>query len=241
MTVHDLRDTYPPFSSLPDRTWRRLMSAARLEWPGRDQILCRQGDPLTALHFLVDGAVAMTACDGDPGREGILEIVTPPDAFVLTTILTGGPLPAGARSLAPCTLVRLPVGAATEMIRDDPEFLRMISGLLARQCHLMVRDAARMRLLTPTQRVACYILSLAEDAALSDGPVVLPSSKRIVANRLGTTPESVSRALADLRSVGVSTRGRVVKIDDIEALRRYCRTGSPGQAADLAAATADPL
>jgi CRP-like cAMP-binding protein len=56
--------------------------------------------------------------------------------------------------------------------------------------------------------------------------VVLPCEKHQLAERLGMQPESLSRAFARLRTIGVETdRGDGVIIADLEALGRYCQGG----------------
>jgi hypothetical protein len=52
--------------------------------------------------------------------------------------------------------------------------------------------------------------------------VRLPYDKTLVAARLGMKPESLSRALAKLKSFGVVTKGNKVELTDIERLRNYC-------------------
>ena len=37
-------------------------------------------------------------------------------------------------------------------------------------------------------------------------------------------PETFSRALANLRRIGVHTDGNVVRVEDVEALRRYANS-----------------
>ena len=51
--------------------------------------------------------------------------------------------------------------------------------------------------------------------------VTLPGGRRLVAGRLGVTPQSLSRAFAALRSVGVSGSGRQVTIADAGRLREF--------------------
>ena len=50
----------------------------------------------------------------------------------------------------------------------------------------------------------------------------LPYDKGLIAARLGMQPETLSRALAKLRPLGVETHGSRVTIRDIAALRRHC-------------------
>ena len=44
-----------------------------------------------------------------------------------------------------------------------------------------------------------------------------------LASRLGMTPESLSRAFAQLKDAGVSGRGRHIAIADVSRLRDHCR------------------
>lgn len=58
--------------------------------------------------------------------------------------------------------------------------------------------------------------------------VTLPSGRRLIAGRLGITPQSLSRAFAALRPLGVSGDGRQVSIADLERLRDVGRPQAPG-------------
>jgi hypothetical protein len=44
-----------------------------------------------------------------------------------------------------------------------------------------------------------------------------------MASRLGMSPESLSRAFAQLRRIGVNGRGRTIVIADLDKLRILCR------------------
>ncbi|MBX9946929.1 MAG: helix-turn-helix domain-containing protein [Reyranella sp.] len=60
-------------------------------------------------------------------------------------------------------------------------------------------------------------------APRDSGPVTvtLPDGRRLVAGRLGVTPQSLSRAFAALRPLGVSGGGRRVTIADPARLREF--------------------
>lgn len=74
----------------------------------------------------------------------------------------------------------------------------MLSSLSAR-LHTLVRDVESYTLLSPVQRVAGYLADLIEP--LADGNTVrLPAAKKVIASRLGMTPEAFSRALRDSRA-----------------------------------------
>ena len=75
-------------------------------------------------------------------------------------------------------------------------------------------------------RVAEYLLALPSQATTAEGhPLVRwPLPKRDVAALLGTTPESLSRALARLRHEGlVIPAGEAVALPDLDALEERAR------------------
>jgi hypothetical protein len=51
--------------------------------------------------------------------------------------------------------------------------------------------------------------------------VHLPYDEGLIAARLGMQPETLSRALAKLRPLGVETKGSRVTIRDVQALHRH--------------------
>ena len=69
------------------------------------------------------------------------------------------------------------------------------------------------------QRVSEFLESL---SATEEGTcaIALPYDKILIAARLGLTPESLSRAFAKLRGVGVVINASQVTVKDIAKLRR---------------------
>ena len=76
---------------------------------------------------------------------------------------------------------------------------------------------------TTPQRVAVFLLNFGS-AAENSADIHLPYDKFLVAGRLSMKPETFSRALANLREIGVHTEGNLVHIEDVEALRRYANS-----------------
>jgi len=68
------------------------------------------------------------------------------------------------------------------------------------------------------QRVAEFLASL---CPVEKGPsmIALPYDKVLIAARLGLKPETLSRAFARLRTIGVEVRASHVAISDVARLR----------------------
>jgi CRP-like cAMP-binding protein len=82
----------------------------------------------------------------------------------------------------------------------------------------LVAQIEQMKLLTGEERVIQYLLAL---GGVQEGSVAfnLPHEKNIIANRLGIKPETFSRALSQLRRLGVDVNGARVVIQDVARLR----------------------
>lgn len=92
--------------------------------------------------------------------------------------------------------------------------------LLSSYWRTFVGQIKDLKLLSAIERLSAMLLALAPRQA---GPVTvtLPGGRRLIADRLGVTPQSLSRAFATLRRLGVSGSGRVVTIADPARLREF--------------------
>ena len=87
-----------------------------------------------------------------------------------------------------------------------------------RSLFLQIRD---FKLRTIAQRLGCYLLTLTPNPPPPNAKVWLPFGRGLLIARLGCRQESLSRAFAALRSVGVETRGSYVALRDIPGLAAY--------------------
>ena len=92
--------------------------------------------------------------------------------------------------------------------------------LLSGYWRTLVGQIKDLKLLSAIERLSAFLLAL---APRETGPVTvtLPGGRRLVAGRLGVTPQSLSRAFSALRPLGVSGGGRQVAIVDPARLREF--------------------
>jgi CRP/FNR family transcriptional activator FtrB len=86
---------------------------------------------------------------------------------------------------------------------------------------LLMREITELKMKSPGQRLGSYLLSLVE-VDKGETRVKLPLKKTVIASRIGITPESLSRAMSRLRTLGVMSEGNIVSIADVQALRTFC-------------------
>src|SRR5262249_59868131 len=104
-------------------------------------------------------------------------------------------------------------------IRESPDIALAMIASTSQHLHHLVQQVEQLKARTGVQRVAEFLVSL---CPVSHGSCViaLPYDKVLIAARLGLKPESLSRAFAKLKSLGVSVHASHVAIKDIAKLHQ---------------------
>jgi len=210
----------PLFSALDPETRQRLLRHGLMQQAPAGTVLFNEGDRPDFLHILIEGKVELLAHEGGRPR-AVVEVLQPLDSFILAAVVTDTRCLMTARTYERSRLLLLPAEHLRTELCRQPRVALMLLAALAGQYRTMVRQIKNLKLRTATERVGCFLLVLAREQG-GTGAVTLPYSKRVLAERLGMTPENLSRAFAQLRERGVCIDRQGITIADTEALSRYC-------------------
>jgi CRP-like cAMP-binding protein len=195
--VDDLKRA-PLFGNLGDDDLGRLAGVAqRLRRPA-ETLLFSQGQPGEAFFLLVDGSVKVFKRLRD-GRTATIRHVRPGETFA-ESVLFHDRYPSNCQTMTDSELVRFPTGGFRELLLAHPELAVTLLGQMA---HLTVMLNQRVEeLLLPVQaRLARYLIGLCDDQG--SRRCTLPTSKKELAARLGTVPETLSRTLDRFKRSGL--------------------------------------
>jgi CRP/FNR family transcriptional activator FtrB len=207
------------FKKVSDPSLPILLNSASLrQFPARI-LLFKEGDQASALYTLIHGAVELFSESQD--RRVTIEIIRSTKLFMLTSVVDDLN-PMSARTLEGSELLVVPVNAIHALINTDSAFARAIAHELARDLRTTIEHFKTDRLRTAIERLAEWLLRSEQDAG-GAGHFVIPYAKGILASHLGMTPESLSRNLASLASLGVVVQGRHVSLTDRAALVQFAR------------------
>lgn len=183
-------------------------------------VLCRQGERAQFLHIVVSGRVGLFGEAAD--KEALIEIFGPGDAFVVPAVMLGAPYLVTARLLDEGRILMWPADAFHAEARANVSLALGVALQLSGYWRALITQIKDLKLLAATERLSTLLLAL---ASRTSGPatVTLPSGRRLVAGWLGVTPQSLSRAFAVLRPLGVTGGGREVTIADPTRLRQRKR------------------
>lgn len=180
------------------------------------------GDEVGQLFVVRSGGVRVVRVT-DSGREQLIRIAGPGDVVGEYPFLTGRPPALWVFAVGPTRLCVFDHADLRPLITVYPSIaLRLLASLAERLDDAERRFADLAGAQVPA-RLAGYLLALAEGsgAGRETDRVRLPMAKKDVASYLGTTPESLSRALHRLAAGGVIEVGEhgVVNLLDARALR----------------------
>ena len=206
------------FRGLKPETVEHIVAPATAVMLSTHQDLFRQGDPATAFFIVIHGWIKLYRITLS-GEETVIHILTKGDSFAEAVAFTGVRYPATAEAVSDARIVRIPADHVIRCIRESPDIALAMIASTSQHLHHMVQQVEQLKAQSGVQRVAEF---LASHCPLEHGSCViaLPYDKVLIAARLGLKPESLSRAFAKLRTVGVAVHASHVAVSDIAKLRQ---------------------
>ncbi len=211
----------PLFSALDEAQATALLRGARVRDYADESLLFSAGDRADHFYVVLRGSVRLFALS-EEGDETIIEVIGAGNSFAEGAIFGAGRYPVHAEVFSGARLVSINAAPLLEALRSDSGMAMAVLASLCRWQLNLMAEIRRLKAQAPAQRLAWFLVSLAGDVS-GEAVFRLPFRKTIVAGRIGITPESLSRALARLAELGVETKGDIVTVHDVEALRAFCR------------------
>ena len=213
----------PLFCDMSEANFEELVSAAFLQRFPQHVALISEGDLPDFLHIVVEGSVELFGTHD--GHETTLDIIRPVATFILAAVIHDGVYLKSARTLAPAQILMIPAQTVREVFGRDAAFARAIVNELAARYRGIVRALKNEKLRNSAERLANWILQADAMQGLRN-QIDMQFDKRVLASRLGMTPENLSRNFALLNKHGVSSSGRNIIIEDPAALERFAKPNS---------------
>jgi CRP/FNR family transcriptional regulator, transcriptional activator FtrB len=184
----------------------------------RGTVPCRQGEKPEFLHIVLSGRVGLFG-EG-PREETLIDFFGPGDSFILPAVMLDARYLMTARLLEEGRVLLWPAAAFRAQVRANGALAYGATLLLSGYWRALVDQIKDLKLLSAIERLSAFLLALSprESGSVT---VTLPGGRRLIAGRLGVTPQSLSRAFAVLREMGVSGSGRQVAIADAARLREF--------------------
>lgn len=221
----DLVRRFPVLADLPQAALGQLLQGAFVQVLPRGAMLCVQGETPEFLHAVLSGRVALLGRGADR-EETVVEFFGAGDMVILPAVLLDAPYLMSARVVDEARVLFVAAENARHAMKLEIALAHAVAMHLAGHWRRIIPQVKDLKLRSSTERLAGYIVALAPKDR-NPKALQLPEDRRLIAARLGMTPESLSRAFATLRSIGVGGRGRTVTIADLSRLRAFCKYEDP--------------
>jgi CRP/FNR family transcriptional regulator len=187
------------------------------------EIIFYEGNSALAVYCVGDGQIKLWRM-GPHGDAHVLEIRGAGDLLGFPAVLTGGLHTVTAEALTRSRVCMIPRASFVEVVRDDAKFAFAALTHLATETNDAENRVMALSVEHVRQRTAGYLLGLLpEGTSDNSGPIELREllPRHEIAQLIGTTPETLSRALRALERRGIIGRERDrIVVRDPEALRR---------------------
>lgn len=181
-----------------------------LSW-AEDDPLYTAGDVAEHLYVMAAGRAKVSRPTPN-GQDVVVDLLAPGDLFGGMHTLGQPTYPETVRALTTTCALRIDTRAFRDVMTQHPEVaLRVVDDVTALLAQARA-DVTAQSTATVAQRVATTLLRLAEkfgqDSSSGATLIQLPLSRTDLAGMTGSTPESVSRVMSQLRKDGIIDSGR---------------------------------
>jgi CRP/FNR family transcriptional regulator, dissimilatory nitrate respiration regulator len=224
----DLIGRVPLFADLDRKALAELAAIAEVRRAGRGELLFSEGDEAAALFILAEGVVELVKIEPS-GREQFVRRVARGETFAEAAMFSGGVYPAMAIARTPSQLFVISKRKFLQYVRVHPEVSLAIMGAMAGLLRHLNALISELALGSVEDRLAAWLLKKSREAGRAT--FMLGISKKELAFRLGTVPETLSRNLRKLKDGGViRVTGERVTILDADSLDEcVAKTIQPGE------------
>jgi CRP-like cAMP-binding protein len=201
----------------PSMIEQMIAPATTLSLRERD-VICRQDDPAKAFFIVVEGWVKLYRIT-QAGDEAVINVLAKGDSFAESVAFTGQTYLFTVEAVSDARVIRVPVAHVLKCIRNSPELAQAMIAAMAQHMNHLVQQVEQLKAKLGVQRLAEFLVALCP-AGEEACTIALPYDKTLIAGRLGLKPESLSRAFAKLKSVGVHVHAAHVEVKDPDRLRQ---------------------
>ena len=173
----------------------------------KGEVLFHQDDPGDRLHFVADGLVKISIVSPD-GRENYIALLMAGDCVGEMSVMDGGLRSATAVAMEPTETMTLSREDFLAFLNDHTQVAVQIITLLVRRLRAMDKLVGDMVFLDVPTRVAKKLLELMGtygDIRDDAGNFAVPLGQEELSRLVGSSRETVSRALTTYRRMGLLT------------------------------------
>lgn len=212
------------FGGLPKEQIEDIEKISVNKYFNKGEIIFYDGEEGIGFYLVVEGSVNVYKLSAD-GKEQILHIVKEGETIGAVPVFSGKSFPANARAISKSHLLFFHRERFIHLITNKPALTMNLLALLSTRLREFATQVENLSLKEIPGRLAAYLLYLSQQQGGKD-LIKLHIAKAQLANLLGTGPESLSRALGEMKSRKlVEEEGNSIRLINRSSLEELAEKG----------------
>lgn len=209
------------FHGLDECALQQILETSTLQNYKAGRMLVQQGDKPTHVYFIVEGRVR-TLRTGIDGDEATIRMLVSGDTCMEAVIFMGGPSPITVQVAEDSRLIQIPADFVKKFVLQQHQFATNLLKIVTYHYKNAMHQIDAVTIKTPIQRIGYYFLQKHLEQGFDNMEIELPFKKSTIANHLGMTPETFSRALGQIKQKGLDVEGEKIRLREVYTLCHYC-------------------
>ena len=208
------------FQNFPPEDLRKLSFFTRETVLKKGELLFSEGMRADVLFYLIEGEVQVYKVTPE-GREATLHIFRPGELMAEAVLFLERVYPANGKAASRAKVLMVEGRPLLQLMEENPALARLMLASMAMKLQEFTFRFEALSSTTIETRLARYLLGpLAGNKPQEGRSCALRLSKKALAAELGSTPESLSRALRHLiEKELISVSGKQITLKDVGGLR----------------------
>lgn len=190
----------PIFNHLEEEQMDEIMRAARSVMYKKGEMIYHAGDVSDSLYIVSKGKIRIYRLS-ESGREQLIRILTPGEFTGELALFKEATHESYAEAMTETNVCMIKRSDLQELLLKYPSISLKILTEFSNRLDHSERQTTRFATEKAETRIALFLVELLEEDD-SSNEVKLPMTQKDLASYLGTTPETISRKLADLEQQG---------------------------------------
>ncbi len=209
--VHDIAAKVPLFQGLTRKEYEAICAAMVQKKYSSNQIIVHEDDQESQTFFIIITGVVHVTVMTVEGKQTILATLQRGDFFGEMSILDGEPRSASVVAACECEILMLYRKQLLDILEKYPKIAIQMLMTMSRRLRRSNRHINTLSMMSVYGRIAEVILQLAREHGERVGDMVIisqPPTHKVLAEMAGTSRETVSRILSQLRKKHYITTDR---------------------------------
>ena len=211
----------PFFHGTAESDLDAILANSHIATMAKHEQIFLQSDDATSFYIVIDGWVKIYR-DTLDGKEAVLAMHGRGDFLGVEVMFNDCKYPFNAEAAEDACLLQIPAEIIRKCSETSPEFNHQMMAVMKDQMDTLLLENEHLSLMTAPQKVGCLLLQFAVNLKGKTRTGQLPYDKSLAATRLGMSAETFSRALSQLKNVGLTVKDSNITINDFDSLINYC-------------------